>query len=92
MKTVFSSKILSAALIATAFAAVGSVPASAQALSHDGSLMPHYFDKDGELKWGGWGPPAAEQHAAARSPQHAAAPSRTLYQSAKLHARRHSAS
>jgi hypothetical protein len=61
MKSLFSSKVLSAALIATAFAAVGSVPASAQSLSHDGSLMPHYFDKDGELKWGGWAPPAAEQ-------------------------------
>ena len=91
MKTVFSSKILSAALIATAFAAVGSVPASAQALSHDGSLMPHYFDKDGELKWGGWAPPAAEHQAVARSHQ-AAAPSRSLYLYAKQHAHRSHAS
>jgi hypothetical protein len=80
MKTLFSSKVLSAALIATALAAVGSVPASAQALSHDGSLMPHYFDKDGELKWGGWAPPAAEHQAAA--------PSRNLYLYAKPHAHR----
>ena len=56
MKTFFSSKVLSAALIAAAFAAAGSVPASAQSLSRDGSLMPHYFDKSGELKWGGWAP------------------------------------
>jgi hypothetical protein len=86
MTTLFSSKVLSAALIATALAAVGSVPASAQALSHDGSLLPHYFDKDGELKWGGWAPPAAQHQAA---PQHqAAAPSRSLYLYAKQHAHR----
>jgi hypothetical protein len=93
MKTLFSSKVLSAALIATALAAVGSVPASAQALSHDGSLLPHYFDKDGELKWGGWAPAAqaAPEHRAA--PQHqAAAPSRSLYLYAKQHAHRSHAS
>jgi hypothetical protein len=94
MKNLLSSKVLSAALIATALAAVGTVPASAQALSHDGSLMPHYFDKDGELKWGGWAPPAAEHLAVARSHQaaapsrQAAAPSRSLYLSAKQHAHR----
>jgi hypothetical protein len=71
MKTLFSRKILSAALIATALAAVGSVPASAQTLSHYGSLMPHYFDKNGELKWGGWAPAAPEHQAAI--------PSHTLY-------------
>ena len=80
MKTLLSSKILSAALIATALAAVGSVSASAQALSHYGSLLPHYFDKDGELKWGGWAPAAPEHQAAA--------PSRTLYMYAKPHAHR----
>ena len=80
MKSLFSSKVLSAALIAAAFAAVGSVPASAQSLSHDGSLMPHYFDKSGELKWGGWAP-AAPEHQAAN-------PSRTLYLYAKPHAHR----
>jgi hypothetical protein len=78
MKTFFNSKVLSAALIAAAFAAAGSAPASAQALSHDGSLMPHYFDKDGELKWGGWGPPAAEQKVAS-------VPHHTLYLSARKH-------
>ena len=92
MKTLFSSKVLSAALIATALAAVGSVPASAQALSHDGSLMPHYFDKDGELKWGGWAPPAAEHqvasHQAAAPSRQAAAPSRKLHVYAKQHAHR----
>jgi hypothetical protein len=71
MKSLFSSKVLSAALIASAIAVVGIAPASAQSLSHDGSLMPHYFDKSGELKWGGWAPAAPEHQAAA--------PSRTLY-------------
>jgi hypothetical protein len=80
MKRLVSSKVLSIAFAAAAFAAIGSAPASAQALSHDGSLMPHYFDKDGELKWGGWGPPAAEQPAA-----HA---SHSLYLYAKPHAHR----
>ena len=37
------------------------------------------FDKDGGLVWGGWGPPAAEQYAAA--------PSRTLYMQVKPHSR-----
>jgi hypothetical protein len=98
MKSIFSSKVLSAALIATALAAVGSAPVAAQALSHDGSLMPHYFDKNGELKWGGWAPPAAEPQVAARShqaaprSQQAAAPSRSLYLSAKQHAHRNHAS
>jgi hypothetical protein len=90
MKTLLSRKILSAALIATALATAGTVPASAQALSHDGSLLPHYFDKNGELKWGGWAPAVAEQRAA---PAHqAAAPSRSLYLSAKQHAHRNHAS
>jgi hypothetical protein len=98
MKTLFSSKFVSAALIATALAAVGSAPASAQALSHDGSLMPHYFDKNGELKWGGWAPPAGEHQVVARSHQaaprlqQAVAPSRSLYLSAKQHAHRNHAS
>jgi hypothetical protein len=84
MKTLFSSKVLSAALIAGALAAVASAPASAQSLSHDGSLMPHYFDKNGELKWGGWVAPAPEHQAAA--------PSRNLYLYAKSHAHRSHAS
>jgi hypothetical protein len=79
MKTFFSSKVLSAALIAAAFAAAGSVPASAQSLSRDGSLMPHYFDKSGELKWGGWAPAAPEHQAAA--PSH----SLYLYAGPKVH-------
>jgi hypothetical protein len=80
MKTLFSSKLLSAALVAGAFVAVGAVPASAQSLSHDGSLMPHYFDKNGELKFGDWGPPAAEQQPAAHT-------TRSLYLYAKPHHR-----
>ena len=71
MKSIFSHKVLSAALIATALVAVGSVPASAQSMSHDGSLLPHYFDEHGELKFGGWAPAAAQQQAAN--------PSRSLY-------------
>ncbi len=81
MKTFVSRKVLSAALIATAFAAVGAAPASAQALSHDGSLLPHYFDQNGELKWGGWAPQASEHKAVAVAPSH------KLYLSAK-HAHR----
>ncbi len=81
MKTIVSGKVLSAALIATALAAVGAAPASAQALSHDGSLLPHYFDKNGELKWGGWAPAAGEQKAVVVAPSH------KLYLSAK-HAHR----
>jgi hypothetical protein len=61
MKRLVSSKYLSAAFAVAAFATIGSVPAFAQSLSHDGSLMPHYFDASGELKWGGWAPAAAEQ-------------------------------
>jgi hypothetical protein len=76
----FSSKFLSAALIAGSFAIIGAMPASAQSISHDGSLMPHYFDEHGELKWGGWAPPAAEHQAAI--------PSHRLYLYAKPHAHR----
>jgi hypothetical protein len=75
MKRLVSSKLLSAAIIAGVFAAVGSLPAAAQTMSHDGSLLPHYFDKNGELKFGSWGPPAAEPPAAHVS--------RSLYLSAK---------
>ena len=74
MKHVISSKPLFAALIAAALVGVGAAPAFAQAVTRDGSLLPHYYEKDGELKWDGWGPPAAE---------HQAAPSRTLYLDAK---------
>jgi|HubBroStandDraft_6_1064221.scaffolds.fasta_scaffold4668749_1 hypothetical protein len=83
MKRVISSKALSAVLIAAAFAGAGAVPASAQAVTKEGSALPHYFDKDGSIVWGGWGPQAAEQHAAA--------PSRTLYLSTTPHARRNHA-
>jgi hypothetical protein len=78
MKSFFNSKIVSAALVAGVLAAVGSAPASAQSLSHDGSLMPHYFDKNGELKWGAWAPTADEQ---------ATAGSHKLYLYAKPNAR-----
>jgi hypothetical protein len=78
MKTLFNSKVLSTAFAVAAFAAIGCAPASAQSLSHDGSLMPHYFDKNGELKWGDWAPPAAEQKVVS-IPQH------NLYLSARPH-------
>jgi hypothetical protein len=80
MNTLISGKALSIALAVAAFAAVGSVPASAQSMSHDGSQLPHYFDANGELKWGGWAPPAAEHQAAN--------PSRSLYLYAKPRAHR----
>jgi hypothetical protein len=80
MNTLISGKALSIAVAVAAFAAVGSVPASAQSMSHDGSLLPHYFDSNGELKFGGWAPPAAEHQAVN--------PSRSLYLYAKPHTRR----
>jgi hypothetical protein len=80
MKTLVSSKVLSIALVAAAFAAVGAAPASAQSMTHDGSLLPHYFDNNGELKFGGWAPPAAEHQVTG--------PSRSLYLYAKPHAHR----
>jgi len=62
-----------------AFATLGSASASAQALSHDGSLLPHYFDKSGELKWGSWG----EEQAATPVVRHQALrPTRQLIQNA----------
>ena len=80
MKRIISSKVIFAALIAAAFAGVGVVPASAQAVTREGSLLPHYFEKDGTLVWGNWGPSA---------PQHqAAAPSRAHNLYAKQHAHR----
>jgi hypothetical protein len=78
MKNLFSSKVIAAVLIAGALGAVGSAPASAQSLSHDGSLLPHYFDKNGELKWGD---PAAAQQVAPST-------SRNLYLYAKPQAHR----
>ena len=84
MKRVISNKALCAALIAAAFAGAGAGPAStqafAQAVTRDGSLLPHYYGTDGELKWDGWGPSAAEHQAAA--------PPRRLYLSPKPHAHR----
>ena len=80
MKRVISSKAVFAAVIAAARAGVGAVPASAQAITKEGSGLPHYFDKDGGLVWGNWGPTAAQQQAAN--------PSRTIYMSAKPRAHR----
>jgi hypothetical protein len=82
MKRLGFSKFLSAAFVAGALVTAGVAPTFAQALSHDGSLLPHYFDKNGELKWGGWAPPAAEL-------KPAITPSRTLYMYVKPH-RHHS--
>jgi hypothetical protein len=79
-KLVAAKSYLSIALAVAAFATLGSVSASAQALSHDGSLLPHYFDKSGELKWGSWG----EQQTAAPVVVHhqALRPTRQLIQNA----------
>jgi hypothetical protein len=80
MKRIISSKALSAVVIAAALAGVGAVPASAQAITKEGSGLPHYFDRDGALVWGSWGPAAAAQQAATSS--------RTIYMSAKPRAHR----
>jgi len=61
MEKVFVAKYLSVVLAVVAFAAASAVPASAQALSHDGSLLPHYFDSVGDLKWSSWGSATADQ-------------------------------
>jgi hypothetical protein len=69
MKKLFVAKnYLFAALAVAMFASAG--PASAQALSREGSVLPHYFDGAGELKWGSWSPAesatAAVHHQALR--------------------------
>ena len=90
MKKVFAAKYLSVALAVAAFAAASSVSAFAQSRSHDGSLLPHYFDPSGDLIWGSWAAANADQQAelpsrnqqAGRPPsrnQQAALPSRHLY-------------
>jgi hypothetical protein len=61
MKRLIASKYLSVALVVAALAAAGSAPVFAQSRSHYGSLLPHYFDGAGELIWGSWAPPAADQ-------------------------------
>jgi hypothetical protein len=78
MNRIVSRQALSAVLIAAAFAGAGAAPASAQAVTREGSALPHYFDTNGELKWGSWGPAAAEQKAAS-------IPRRNLYLSARPH-------
>ena len=93
MKKVFVAKYLSVALAVAALAAAGSVPAFAQSRSHDGSLLPHYFDASGDLIWGSWAAATADQQAElpwrnqqAALPsrnQQAALPSRHLYLYAK---------
>jgi hypothetical protein len=56
MKKLFTGKnYLFAAFAVAMLASAGS--ASAQALSHEGSVLPHYFDHDGELRWGSWSQP-----------------------------------
>ncbi len=77
-KLVAVNKYLSVALVVAAFATAGSATAFAQALTHDGSLLPHYFDAAGELKWGSWGP----QEATAVVHRQALRPTRPLVQNA----------
>ena len=77
MKKVFVAKYLSVALTVAAFAAASPVPAFAQSRSHDGSLLPHYFDSSGDLIWGSWASATADQQAGLPSRnQQAGLPSR----------------
>jgi hypothetical protein len=64
--TIKSKLTIIAALAALSIAS----PAFAQSQSHDGSLLPHYFNGEGEIVWGAWGPPApaAADHRVARAP------------------------
>jgi hypothetical protein len=79
MKKLFAVKnYLPVALVVAAIATAGSAPAFAQAQSHDGSLLPHYFDASGELKWGSWGP----QEATATVHHQAVRPTQPLIQNA----------
>jgi hypothetical protein len=76
MKTLIVSKnLLSTAFAVAVFAAAGLAPAYTQALSHDGSSLPRYYDAEGAQHWGSWAPPTA-------GPQ-LAQPSRSLYLYAK---------
>jgi hypothetical protein len=65
-----SNTLVTATLVA-AFAAVSiASPAFAQTQDHFGSVLPHYFDGTGEIKWGAWAPPnaaTADQGAQARA-------------------------
>ena len=80
MKTLTVSKnLLSTAFAVAAFVAATLPPAFAQALSHEGSMLPRYYDSEGGQHWGSWGPPATGQ-ITAQSP-------RRLYLYAKPHAR-----
>jgi hypothetical protein len=57
------------ALIAALAAVSMASPAFAQAQSHDGSMLPHYFDASGALVWGSWGPSQAPAvHPIAQAP------------------------
>jgi len=74
------------ALIAALAAVSTASPAFAQTQSHDGSMLPHYFDGSGSIIWGAWGPPQAPavvlQRAAKVSPtvnQRFARSTRKLY-------------
>jgi hypothetical protein len=64
-KLVAVKNYLSVALAVAMFTAVGVASASAQAPSHEGSVLPHYFDSSGELKWGAW---TAQEAASAAAP------------------------
>ena len=81
MKTVVASKkVLSIALAAAAFAALGSASAFAQSRDRTGSMMPAYYDANGGQVAGSW---SKEGEAAAPAVRHQAArPSRQLIQDA----------
>jgi hypothetical protein len=80
MKTLFTAKnYLPVAFAVAAFATIGSASAFAQSLSHDGSLLPHYYDASGELKWGSWG----QEEAAPAVRHQALRPTQQLIQDAQ---------
>lgn len=59
-----SKLVFTAALVAAVLGTVplfGSAPALAQAMSRDASQLPRYYDSEGGMHWGSWGPQTATQ-------------------------------
>ena len=81
MKKLFTVKNYLFAAVAVAMLASAGA-ASAQALSHEGSVLPHYFDSEGELRWGAW---SQTETAPAAVHRQALRPTRQLIQDAQRH-------
>jgi hypothetical protein len=78
MKTfIISKNLLSTVFAVAAIATASFAPAFGQALTHEGSPLPRYYDAEGGQHWGSWAPPATGQQTA-QSP-------RPLYLYAKPH-------